>query len=544
MANRRKPKYDPRQKRDIFQQLIDSKRTDIFIPARMGDKDKVVKGSKRGYVYCRLPNGQVLQVRNNKVAARPGRNVLLGYEPTRPGLLQVLAPRDSIVDDDMYDLPSHGDSHTWPEYDAAYIRDEQYLPLLAVPSGDWEVQIYRKVLLWPDQSAYVLIADQKVNLVAHKITSGAKWVLLQVDNTGVVTGKDGALVDSRQLLTEANIPLPDADHLAPHAVKFYAGQKKLQKSKRVNDFLDLRFGAYGGGGGTGTGDVLQDGTVVAGNLAAWSADHHVEDTGIAAAGVLTDAESIVGTFIGFGPELITNGGFDTNATGWNVGTGWAWEDDGAGGGWMRHTAGNTDPLSQDGTLVNNGYYYVQITVGGLTNGSVGIFLDDGSGQFNLASPSYLILRYYADAGVKIVIYPTSDFDGYIDAVSITRPPMVQEAALDNQIYGRGGFGWYPLVNAIASVQNFTVSNSPYTAIALKDCTVIWDASGGDCTQNLPAATRSGKIFYFKKIDSSANTVTITPDGTDTIDGAASFVLDTQWQSVTIQDGASGAWYIL
>jgi len=251
MANRRKPKYDRRQKRDVFQQLIDTKRTDIFIPARMGDKDKVVKGSKRGYVYCRLPNGQVIQVRNSKVAARPGRNVLLGYEPTRPGLLQVLAPRDSIVDDDMYDIPSHGDSHTWPEYDAAYVRDEQYLPLLAVPSGDWEVQIYRKVLLWPDQSAYVLIADQKVDLTAHKITSGAKWVLLQADNTGVVTGKDGSLVDSRQLLTESNIPMPDADHIAPHAVKFYAGQKKLQKSKRVNDFLDLRFGAYGSGGGGG-----------------------------------------------------------------------------------------------------------------------------------------------------------------------------------------------------------------------------------------------------------------------------------------------------
>ena len=61
-----------------------------------------------------------------------------------------------------------------------------------------------------------------------------------------------------------------------------------------------------------------------------------------------------------------------------MGTGWAWEDDGAGGGWMRHTAGSTDALSQDGTLVNNGYYYVQIVVGGLTSGSVGVVWTTGA----------------------------------------------------------------------------------------------------------------------------------------------------------------------
>ena len=146
--------------------------------------------------------------------------------------------------------------------------------------------------------------------------------------------------------------------------------------------------------------------------------------------------------------------------------------------------------------------------------------------------------------MKLFIIPTSDFDGYIDAVSITRPSMVQEAALDNQIYWRSGFGWYPLINAKANTQNFNVTNSPYTANTLQDCTLIWDASSGACVQNLPAATGSGKIFYFKKVDSSANTVTVTPNGTDTIDGAASYVLSAQYESVTVQDCASGVWYVL
>ena len=88
------------------------------------------------------------------------------------------------------------------------------------------------------------------------------------------------------------------------------------------------------------------------------------------------------------------------------------------------------------------------------------------------------------------------------------------------------------------------SDSPYTANALKDCTVIWDAAGGNCVQNLPAATGSGKIFYFKKIDASANTVTVAPNGTDTIDGAASYVLTAQYESVTVQDCAVGTWYVI
>ena len=211
---------------------------------------------------------------------------------------------------------------------------------------------------------------------------------------------------------------------------------------------------------------------------------------------------------------------------------------------MRHTAGNTDPLSQDGELITDAYYYVQITIGDFTAGSVGVGLDDGDYQFNLTATSYLIMRYYASANVKLFIFPTSDFDGYVDAVSITRPPIVQEAPLSGQTYGRGGLGWTAIVNAPSYVQNKYFSDSPYTANAIGDCTIIWDATGGNCVQNLPSATGSGKIFYIKKVDSSANTVTVTPDGTDTIDGASDYVLSTQYESVTVQDCTTGVWYIL
>lgn len=71
-----------------------------------------------------------------------------------------------------------------------------------------------------------------------------------------------------------------------------------------------------------------------------------------------------------------------------------------------------------------------------------------------------------------------------------------------------------------------------------------DASGGAITYNLMAATGSGIQLYFKKIDSSANAVTIDGSGSETIDGATTYVLYSQYDSISIIDAASGVWYIL
>jgi len=60
--------------------------------------------------------------------------------------------------------------------------------------------------------------------------------------------------------------------------------------------------------------------------------------------------------------------------------------------------------------------------------------------------------------------------------------------------------------------------------------VLADASGGAVTYTLPLGNTL--VAVIKKIDSSANTVTVLPTS-GTIDGAASKVLFSQYQSVTI-----------
>ena len=63
-------------------------------------------------------------------------------------------------------------------------------------------------------------------------------------------------------------------------------------------------------------------------------------------------------------------------------------------------------------------------------------------------------------------------------------------------------------------------------------------------ETLPAATGSGQEYVIKKVDSGTGTVAVTPNGTDTIDGAVSFTLSAQYKYVRLIDGASGAWSVI
>jgi hypothetical protein len=72
-----------------------------------------------------------------------------------------------------------------------------------------------------------------------------------------------------------------------------------------------------------------------------------------------------------------------------------------------------------------------------------------------------------------------------------------------------------------------------------------DASGAARIITLPAASASivGRMYRVKKIDSSANAVSIVPTGSDTIDGASSFNLTTQNQFVTIICSSATTWAV-
>ena len=77
-----------------------------------------------------------------------------------------------------------------------------------------------------------------------------------------------------------------------------------------------------------------------------------------------------------------------------------------------------------------------------------------------------------------------------------------------------------------------------------DYLIIADATGGAITMTLPpAALVSGRIYVFKRINSGANAVIVDPSGAETIDGAATYTLSAQWNSVTIMSNGT-AWFII
>lgn len=88
----------------------------------------------------------------------------------------------------------------------------------------------------------------------------------------------------------------------------------------------------------------------------------------------------------------------------------------------------------------------------------------------------------------------------------------------------------------------TEKTADYTATT-DDCVILANCSSS-LTITLPAASgNSGLFYYIKKIDSSANKVTIDGNGLETIDGDATVEIGLQYQYVTIVcDGAE--WHII
>jgi len=75
--------------------------------------------------------------------------------------------------------------------------------------------------------------------------------------------------------------------------------------------------------------------------------------------------------------------------------------------------------------------------------------------------------------------------------------------------------------------------------------LLCSASGGAFDVDLVAAATAGSGFSMmvKKTDSSANAVTIDPNGAETIDGAASFALSSQYDyALIVSDGSN--WHII
>ena len=86
----------------------------------------------------------------------------------------------------------------------------------------------------------------------------------------------------------------------------------------------------------------------------------------------------------------------------------------------------------------------------------------------------------------------------------------------------------------------TISAS--TTALLTDEVLLVDATAAPVVITLPALAQAGAGFRLtaKKIDSSANAMTLDGSGAETIDGAATLATTTQWASRTVQASPANA----
>lgn len=94
-----------------------------------------------------------------------------------------------------------------------------------------------------------------------------------------------------------------------------------------------------------------------------------------------------------------------------------------------------------------------------------------------------------------------------------------------------------VATAFASVSGNTTLTDAHAVVAV-------DATTGTVTITLPTAVGiTGRRYDIKKIDSSANSVVIDGNASETIDGATTVSTTTQWQSFTVVSNGTN-WYII
>lgn len=112
-------------------------------------------------------------------------------------------------------------------------------------------------------------------------------------------------------------------------------------------------------------------------------------------------------------------------------------------------------------------------------------------------------------------------------------PVKGDGWLDTDAAGTSGTG-------ILSVLEI----SSDTLLTTSETVVLCDASNGPITVTLPAASGvRGRRYFIKKIDSSANAVTVDGNGGDLVDGGLTAPLTDEDEAITVVSDNS-TWHIL
>lgn len=222
---------------------------DVF-PAKLGKADGTILTDTVGIIYVRhVVNGQVYEVYNDGAPTdKFGLQVEVGRRIGEKEL-RIKSVRG------VYNQPANPAVNVNTLLSELFIGRDRFLPFLVFPinGGGLVVNIYGDVFLKSD-GTFGYVANQTLDLTSYVPASGAKFVLIEADDSGVIYVTAGTAVDSKELLTPSDIPAVTTGRIPSTAVRLYTGQTQLYRDPNsINDFVDVRsITAGGGGGGSGS----------------------------------------------------------------------------------------------------------------------------------------------------------------------------------------------------------------------------------------------------------------------------------------------------
>lgn len=175
-----------------------------------------------------------------------------------------------------------------------------------------------------------------------------------------------------------------------------------------------------------------------------------------------------------------------------------------------------------------------------------------TGLFQLDTGGNMVFRQNTSGGMFFDYFSTLNFrnNSFTNVLAISNSGVVSilgdvtPKTNNGASLGTSSLRW--LASYVSAYHHGIRTITATATVAATDSTILCDASSGSLTVNLPAASgQNGRTLTIKKIEpsSTANTVTIDGSGSETIDGATTQVISTQWSSLTIHCNGT-AWFII
>lgn len=109
-------------------------------------------------------------------------------------------------------------------------------------------------------------------------------------------------------------------------------------------------------------------------------------------------------------------------------------------------------------------------------------------------------------------------EGFLQTVAVDGVTITGDGSPGNALVATGAASAYTVIPIV-------FADSPYTVLPIVNTHIYRvDCSGGNIVLLFPSAVGNVAMYGVKKVDATLNTITLTPNGAETIDGQATQVI--------------------